>query len=58
MKLTCPLGTIWRMSPESGARDPDAPVRPVQDGAALEMSSQPNQRDARPDGLGVPLPQN
>src|SRR5829696_4453187 len=33
-----------------------APVRPVQDGAAIEMSSQPHQREARPDRLGVPLP--
>src|SRR5438445_6141281 len=34
-----------------------APVRPVQDGAAGEMSSQANQREARPDRLGVPVPE-
>src|SRR5207302_4290809 len=34
-----------------------APVRPVQDGAAGEMSSQANQREAWPDRLGVPVPE-
>ena len=45
------------MSPESSTPRPSLPVRPVQDGAALEVSSQPNQRKARPDRLGVPLPE-
>src|SRR6266436_4197443 len=34
-----------------------APVCPVQDGTAVEVSSQPNQREARPNWLGVPLPE-
>jgi hypothetical protein len=34
-----------------------APVRPVQDGAAVEVSSQPNQCKARSDWLGVPVPE-
>src|SRR6476661_8935424 len=34
-----------------------APVCPVQDGAAVEVSSQPNQRKARCHWPGIPLPE-
>ena len=53
MKLTCPLGTTWRMSPEHDAAAL-VPVGPVQDGAALEVAAEPT--SVRPGRIGFVSP--
>ena len=53
MKLTCPLGTTWRMSPESSTPRP-SPQPPSAGRCRPRNSSQPKQREAGPMGFVSP----